>query len=204
MTHSRARTANSLIGISGIALVVLAVAGAPLTAQQQPGPGQPGELLQQVQQKQAEIQQLNQQLSQIQQNTIEANPELADKRDALMSSVDDNMAESGHDPEASREKIEDLQGQLQSGELSDEESQSVSQELRSEQNSMRQAQGQAMQDPEVQSQVQSLNQELIAAMREQNPQTDELISQLQAAQQEYQALMQQAMQKHGGADPTQG
>jgi uncharacterized coiled-coil DUF342 family protein len=183
------------------ALMLTALFALPLAAQQQGESGQPSELLQQVQQKQAEIQQLNQQLAQIQQQTIEANPGLADKRDDLMDTVDEKMVEAGHDPEASRDKIEELQGQLQSGELSNQESQSVSQELRQEQTSLRQAQGQAMQNEEVQTRIQSLNEELIAAMREQDPKTDELISQLQTAQQEYQQLMQEAMQKHGGGNP---
>lgn len=186
-------------------LVTLAVTAVPLHAQEQAtDPGQPSQLLQQVQQKQAEIQQLNEQLAAIQQHTIEANPGLADKRDAFMAKVDEKMAASGHDPEASRQKMEELRGQIDAGDLSDEEAQEVAQDLRAEQAAMQQAQGQAMQDPEVQADIQSLNQELVAAMREQDPQTDELISQLQTAQQEYQALMQQAMQKHGGSDPTQG
>jgi DNA repair exonuclease SbcCD ATPase subunit len=203
MSNSRASTAQWLIVRSAAVLAAAALFAAPLQAQQG-NAGEPSQLLQQVQAKQAEIQQLNQELQQIQQSTIEANPGLADKRDQFMSMVDDKMSASGVDPDASRAKMEDLQGQLESGELSEQESQAASEELRKEQASMRQAQGEAMQDPEVQEQIQSLNEELLAAMREQNPDTDNLISELQTAQQEYQTLMQQAMQEHGGADPTQG
>ena len=187
-------------GLIGIAMAVLAGVA---HGQQQAAPGgQAGGLMQQVQQKQAELQQLNQQLAQIQQATIEANPELADQRDELLANVDEKMVEAGHDPEASRDKIEDLSEQLQSGDLSSDENQSVSQELRQEQSSMQRAQSQAMQDEAIQAEMQSLNEDLVAAMREQNPQTDELIAQLQSAQQEYQALMQRAMQQQGG--PQQG
>jgi len=203
MTNSQPIAADRLTWLTCIALATLALVTAPLQAQHDSA-GDPSQLLQQVQQKQAQIQQLNQQLSEIQQNTIEANPSLADKRDEFMAMVDDKISASGVDPEASREKMEDLQGQIQSGELSDQESQAASEELRQEQASMRQAQGQAMQDPDVRAQIESLNEELLAAMREQNSETDSLISELQTAQQEYQALMQQAMQKHGGSDPTQG
>lgn len=204
MSNIRVHTAKTIGGLAAAAMVLTALVSGSVQAQEQSAPGQPSELLQQVQQKQAEIQQLNEQLSAIQQNTIEANPGLADKRDAFMAKVDEKMAESGHDPEASRQKMDELRGQIEGGELSQDEAQQVAQELRTEQSAMQQAQGQAMQDPEVQADIQSLNQELVAAMREQNPQTDELISQLQSAQQEYQALMQEAMQKHGGSDPTQG
>lgn len=182
--------------LTGAALVMFA--GAALAQQAAPGAQGDG-LMQQVQQKQAEIQQLNQQLAQIQQETIEANPELADQRDELLANVDDKMVQAGHDPEASREKIGELQEQLQGGELSDEESQSVAQEIRQEQTTLQQAQGQAMQDEAIRTEIESLNEGLVAAMSEQNPQTEQLIAQLQSAQQEYQALMQRAMQQQGAA-----
>jgi uncharacterized coiled-coil DUF342 family protein len=160
--------------------------------------GQGNELIQQVQAKRAEIEQINQQLMQIQENTIEANPELAQQRDDLISFVDDKMAETGYDAEAARGRIEKLQGEMQSGELSTEEEQQHRQQMRQEMTSMQQAQGQIMQDEEFQQKREALNENLVAAMQEQNPQTDELISRLQTAQQEYQQLAQQAMQQHGG------
>lgn len=202
MLNSTTTTAPKLVqaGLIGIAMAMLG--GTAVGQQAAPG-GQAGELMQQVQQKQAEIQQLNQQLAQIQQATIEANPELAEQRDELLSNVDEQMAEAGHDPEASREKIGDLQEQLQGDELSPEENQAVSKELRQEQSSLQQAQSQAMQDESIQTEIQDLNEDLVAAMRERNPETGELISQLQTAQQEYQALMQRAMQQQQGG-PRQG
>lgn len=182
----------------GIALGLFAGAAVSQQAPQQSAPGaQAGGLMQQVQQKQAQIQQLNQQLAQIQQATLEANPELADQRDDLLTNVDEHMIEAGHDPDASREKIGDLQEQLQGGELSTEDSQSLAQEIRQEQTQLQQAQRQAMQDEAIQAEIQSLNDGLVEAMREQNPQTEQLIAQLQTAQQEYQALMQRAMQQQG-------
>mgnify|MGYP005843133209 CR=1 FL=1 len=202
MSNSRITTGASLVRVTIIGFAMTLLTGAAVGQQAAPG-GQAGELMQQVQQKQAEIQQLNQQLAQIQQATIEANPELADQRDELLANVDEKMVEAGHDPEASRAKIKDLQEQLQGGELSAEENQSVSQELRQEQSSLQQAQSQAMQDEAIQTEIESLNSDLVAAMREQNSETDELISRLQTAQQEYQALMQRAMQQQQGG-PQQG
>lgn len=189
------------------AAAVLTLGALNVSAQQMPEghPGgmmapnaQGGGLMQQVQAKRAEIQQLNQQLMEIQENTIEANPELAEQRDDLISFVDEKMAESGYDAEAARGRIEKLQGEMQSGDLSAEEQQQNRQQLRQEMTSMQQAQGEIMQDQEFQAKRQSLNENLVAAMQEQNPKTDELISRLQTAQQEYQQLAQQAMQQQGG------
>ena len=189
------------------ATAVLTLGAMNVNAQQMPE-GHPGGtmapnsqangLMQQVQAKRAQIQQLNQQLMEIQQNTIAANPELATQRDELISYVDDKMAETGYDAEAARGRIEKLQGEMQGGELSADEQQERRQQLRQEMTSMQQAQGQVMQDEEFQTKRQALNESLVAAMQEQNPKTDELISQLQTAQQEYQQLAQQAMQQHGG------
>ena len=196
----------NLLRAAGTA-AVLVFGAASVSAQQMPE-GHPGgmmapksqgnELIQKVQAKRAEIQQLNQQLMQIQESTIEANPELAQQRDELISFVDEKMAETGYDAEAARGRIEKLQGEMQSGELSTEEEQQHRQQLRQEMTSMQQAQGQIMQDEEFQAKREALNENLVAAMQEQNPKTDELISQLQTAQQEYQQLAQQAMQQHGG------
>lgn len=169
--------------------------GGPMAPKAQ---GQANELIQKVQAKRAEIQQLNQQLMQIQEKTIEANPELAKQRDDLISFVDEKMAETGYDAEAARGRIEKLQGEMQSGELSTEQQQQHRQQLRQEMTSMQQAQGQIMQDEEFQAKREVLNENLVAAMQKQDPQTDELISRLQTAQQEYQQLAQQAMQQHGG------
>ncbi len=173
--------------------------GGMMAPKSQGGQGSQGSgLMQQVQQKRAEIEQLNQQLMEIQQNTIDANPGLAAQRDELISFVDEKMAETGYDAEAARGRIEKLQGEMQSGDLSDEEQQQHRQQLRQEMTSMQQAQGEVMQDEEFQAKREALNEDLVAAMQEQNPRTDELISQLQTAQQEYQQLAQQAMQQHGG------
>jgi chromosome segregation ATPase len=191
------------------ACAVLALGAVSVNAQQMPeghpggmmapnSQGSQGGLMQQVQQKRAEIEQLNQQLMEIQENTIEANPELATQRDELISFVDEKMAETGYDAEAARGRIEKLQGEMQSGDLSAEQEQQHRQQLRQEMTSMQQAQGQVMQDEEFQAKRQALNENLVSAMQEQNPQTDELISQLQTAQQEYQQLAQQAMQQRGG------
>jgi chromosome segregation ATPase len=198
----------NLLRAAGTA-AVLVLGAVSVSAQQMPeghpggmmapnSQGQGNELIQQVQAKRAEIQQLNQQLMQIQESTIEANPELAQQRDDLISFVDEKMAETGYDAEAARGRIEQLQGEMQSGELSTEEQQQHRQQLRQEMTSMQQAQGQIMQDEEFQAKREALNENLVAAMQEQNPQTDELISRLQTAQQEYQQLAQQAMQQQGG------
>ncbi|MDZ7781744.1 MAG: hypothetical protein U5K56_01945 [Halioglobus sp.] len=161
--------------------------------------GQAGALMQQLQAKSKELEALNQQLTELRDKAIEANPELAEQRDALQSSLETGMKDAGYDMTEGRARIEELQGQMQSGELSAEEQQEKGQALRSEFADMREAQGAAMEDAEFKKRRQALNEDMIAAMKEVDPRAEALIQELQVAQREYQQLAQQAMQQRGGA-----
>lgn len=200
------------------ALTLLALSGANAQMSQQPAPdAQPQkpitppqapmspapaqQPMQQILAKRAEIQELGQELQQIQQATIEANPELATQRDELVTLMDTKMIDAGHDPSANRDQIEQLQDELQEGELSESERKTLRSELQQEIATLQQAQGQVMQDEEVRSKRQSLNEGLVSAMQEQNPQTTELIRELQTARQEYQQLASQLQRQQGSGTP---
>jgi len=155
--------------------------------------------MQQLQAKRNELEALNQQLTELRDKAIESNPELAAQRDALQSSLETGMNDAGYDMAEGRARIEELQGQMQSGELSAEEQQEKGQALRSEVADMREAQGEAMENAEFKKRRQALNENMIAAMKEVDPQAEALIQDLQVAQREYQQLAQQAMQQRGGA-----
>lgn len=192
------------LSLACAAAALLAVGTAPVGAQQMPE-GHPGmgsgasELMQQIQAKRMEIERVNQQLMEIQRAAMEANPELAQQRDDLISLVDTKMGEAGYDTEAGRQRIEKLQSDMQSGDLSAEEQEANRQALRQEMGSMQQAQGQVMQDEEFQSRREALNENLVEAMEKQSPETEGLIAQLERLQQEYRQLAQQAMQQQGMA-----
>lgn len=193
-------------GISVAVLSLFALGAQAQLSQQPDSMAQPRQapsqqLMQQVLAKRAEIQNLGQELQQIQQETLEANPELAKERDELVTLMDTKMVEAGHDPSSSRDKIEELQGQLQGEELTESERQELGAELRQEMTTLQQAQGDVMQDQDVQAKRQSLNENLVAAMEEQDPKTEELISDLQTAQREYRQLASRVQQQRGGGMP---
>lgn len=165
----------------------------------QGGPAGGGEFMQQLQAKRNELEALNQQLTELRDRAIEANPELAQQRDALQSSLETGMKDAGYDMTEGRARIEELQGQMQGGELTPAEQQEKNQALRSELGEMRAAQGEAMEDAEFKKRREALNEDMIAAMKEVDPQAETLIRDLQVAQREYQQLAQQAMQQRGGA-----
>lgn len=192
---------NYRLTAAAVALAAAFVTG-NVAAQMEAAPSDVNSLMQEVQQLQQQMQELNQQLTQIQEQAVAQNPELATQRDELMALVEDHMAESGIDAEASRDRIETLRGQVEGDAATDGSSaQELSQQLREEQTRLQQAQSQAMQDAEIQAKFRSANEDLVSAMREENEETDALIEDLQTAQQEYQALMRKAMQSHGSGSP---
>ncbi|MDZ7686068.1 MAG: hypothetical protein U5O39_14520 [Gammaproteobacteria bacterium] len=175
----------------------------PTSAQQGAGPeagdGSPrmgqGGAMQKLMQKRQEIQQLNQQLVKIQKETIEENPNIDQKRKDFIAMVDTKMKDAGHEPEAARANIEKLRDKLRNGELSQQESQSAKQKLQQQMSSFQKARRSAMQDKEVKAERESLNKELMMAMQEQDPETQELITELRQTQREYQKIMQTALQQ---------
>ena len=199
MTFSRIHTRSLLAAASLFLSVTVSAQTAPSASEGlQPSAGQV-QMMQQIQQKQAEIQQLNQQLGSIQEATMEANPELAERREELIQLVDSKIEAAGIDAETEREELDALQRKLGADDVSTEQSQQRQAEFQRRGQAYQEAQNQAMQSPEVQTLGAELNADLVAAMQKQNPQTDELISKLQSVQQEYQAMIQQAMQQQQNA-----
>jgi len=196
---NRSSVLRSPISVTMAAVALLSAVTAMAQTAPDAGIGQAdSNLMQQLQQKQAEVSELNQQLAEIQQATVEANPGLAEQRDALIADIDAKMAESGHDAEASRARIGEIQQQLQGEDLSQQQSEQLTREMRQIQGELQQAQQAALQDQAIQAELQGLNQTMVEAMKQNSPRTDELLTRLQTVQQEYQALMQQAMQTQGG------
>ncbi|MDT8439867.1 MAG: hypothetical protein RQ729_12755 [Wenzhouxiangellaceae bacterium] len=191
--------------IHRIALTVLLLTAALSAQSQSPHSAQTQAniLIQQVQQLQQQIQEINRELAAIQQQAMAQNPELASQRDELMDLVDTKMADAGFDADASRDRLDSLRERIESDAATDEETTQLARQFREQQTRLQQAQSEAMQDEAVQSQLQSLNENLVVAMREQNAETDQLIDDLQQAREQYQSLMRQAMQNHGGASQPQ-
>lgn len=188
-------------GLLVLFLTTSALGGAALAQDTQEDSGQnslqdgqqaPMKALQQYRQ---EIQKINEYLFEIQKSTLEANPEIARQREQLIERVDAEMQESGLAPQATRERIQSLRQQLQTGELSQEESQAVTQELRKAQGSLQQARQQAMQNEEIRQEQQELSENLVTAMIERQPDTEQLLVELQRARERYRSILQNAIQQ---------
>jgi len=155
--------------------------GAPMT-QQGNGAGQMPEA-------QKKVMELGQKLNQIEQKAVEANPELQQQREEFQSLLMETMKEQGAEPQKRIDRLEEIQPQL--SQAQGEERRNLMQEFRQEQQSLMQAQRQAMQQEEVKQARQELQENTFNAMKEENPETEQIIKDLRSAQRE-------AMNARGG------
>ncbi len=128
------------------------------------------------QQAQAEIQELQQRLMQIQQQAVENNPQLQDQAEELESLVMRTMEDAGFDPEGGIARLEQIQADFQDESISDEERQGMMQEAQEIQADLQQGQQMALQDQEVIEAQEAFEENLMDAMRAEDPDTDELLA----------------------------
>lgn len=147
---------------------------------------------------QMRLQEIQQRLAEAQQKALDENPGLQSQREELEELVIQKMEEEGYDPNANMETLENAQSQIQNEDLSDEERQQMLQDARQAQQELQEAQQAAMQDEEVVEAQEAFQNDLMEAMREQEPETDQLIEEFRSIQQEMRGRMGQ-----GGA-PGQG
>jgi len=172
--------------------------GAPGAA----GAGDATVLMQRLQEKRDRLDELNEQLMALQQQAIDDNPDLASEREALQDYVEAGMKDAGYNVAEGRARVEDLQAAMEDDSLSTSEQQESRQALRAELGEMREAQQQVMNGDEFKEKRNALNEGVLAAMEEQDPEVRTLLAELQRAQAEYQLMAQQIMQQQQGGAPT--
>jgi hypothetical protein len=165
-----------------VAVLTMAVSGTALAQMGQPRGAQQPDALEQ------EFLQLQQRLAQAQQKAIENNPGLQDKAGEMEDLVTEKMRAAGYDPGGIMETLLVAQGKLQDERLTEAERRAVleSREVREAQQQLQQAQEAVMKDPEVIAAQKTLEDEMMAAMRKEEPETDRIIERLEAIQREAQ------------------
>ncbi|MEQ8262929.1 hypothetical protein [Pseudohaliea sp.] len=204
---------TTLLRGSAFAAVVGALGASTALAQPMKPGGAPGAasgseaavLMQRLQEKRDRLDELNEELMALQQQAIDDNPDLASEREALQDYVEAGMEDAGYDVAEGRARVEELQADLENASLSASEQQESRQALRAELGEMREAQQQVMDGDEFKAKRNALNEGVLAAMEEQDPEVRTLLAELQRAQAEYQLMAQQIMQQQqgGAAAPPQ-
>ncbi len=128
------------------------------------------------QQGQEEIQQLQQRLIQIQQQAVENNPELQDQAEELESMVRSTMEDAGFDPDGAIARLEQIQAEFEAEGTTDDQRQAMMEEAQEIQMDLQQGQQMALQDEQVIAAQQNFEDNLMDAMRAEDPDTDELLA----------------------------
>jgi hypothetical protein len=175
---------NQLIGKQPLyALMVSAITVLMLTgmvsAQVQPQPQQD-----QLSRQQARLQQIQQHLSMVQQMAIDESPDLQAANEEIDALVMEKIEDQGHDPEAMIQNLSSLQEEYQSEDLTEQDRQEILQEFQGVQQQLQVAQQTALQDSQIVAAQEVFRENLLEAMREHEPATDDLIEEFEQIQQE--------------------
>jgi predicted RNA binding protein with dsRBD fold (UPF0201 family) len=195
------------------AVLTLALALTSAAPAQMPQPGQQGQPPMQISGPQARMQEIQQTLVSAQEAAFDAHPELVERRDALEDLVVETMEDHGYDPEARMATLDSLRGKIQDPSLSQQARQQMMQTAQQAQQALQEGQQAAMQDSTVVEAQEDFRADLMDAMREQEPEVEQLIAEFEQLQQRArQQMMQQQMQQQqmqpqpprGGGSPAPG
>lgn len=130
-----------------------------------------------------EMIELQQKLNKIQQETVEAHPELKEQQDAFGELLLAEMKSKGHTPEQDLARLKEMRDELRSEGTPKEERQQLMVEFQQKAQAYKKAQQEALQSEKVKKARGELVQAITTAMRERNPETDKLLEELRQKQQ---------------------
>ena len=185
---------------SKLQAVLLVIAGAlllqPAAAQQAAPNNSPGmsPLQKSFMQKRNELQQLQSQLGEIQKKTMKKHPDLQKRQSDFRDLMISKMKEKGHDPDKDIGHLKSLQAKLQNKDIKPDQRKALIKDFRQTNMTLRMEQQKALQDGDVQKARQSLSNDILSAMRDEDPRTDKLLEKVKETRQ---SLMQ--MQRRAAA-----
>ncbi|MEN8132966.1 MAG: hypothetical protein ABFS45_22870 [Pseudomonadota bacterium] len=188
---SGAGIARALVSI---ALAFTFIVAAPLQAQPQGGASEgmtaaENKQVQAFEQVRSEYVKTQQRLEQIQADTIQARPELQKQEQAFNDLLVDKMKSDGHTPKQALAEIEGLQNQLNSDKTTDSERQELTTQFQRKVMAYRKAQSQALQSEKVKKAQSELMEHMVTAMKEQDPQTEQLLQQMAQKRQQLEQML---------------
>lgn len=130
----------------------------------------------------------SQQLRRIRDEAVATNPELEEQSRTYQERIEQAMSDGGYDVDAGQEKLRKMGERYKNEDLSQEERQKLAGEFKAEREKMQQARQQAKQKEEIRVSGQALQESIIVAMKEQDPQTEELLQRLRKLRQKLQAM----------------
>jgi len=148
--------------------------------------------MQEIQSVHAEYMELQKHITQIQNDTLQVHPELKKEEESLRNLVLEKMSSSGKSAKDDMDEIIKLEQKLRSGETPEDERETLMGEYQKKAVAFRNAQNEAMKNPEVQAAQKKFMKNVMDAMKEKDPQVEQLMQQLQQKQQELSEMMRNA------------
>jgi hypothetical protein len=187
-----------------VVIVIGSVLVAHPAAAQQAAPGSganPNAQMQTFMKKRAELQKLQEQLSQIQQKTVNKRPALKKQQQAFRDLMIAKMKAKGNTPEKDIDHIKKLEAELHGKNLDAQKRKDLMIDLRETDMKLQKAQQEILQDKEVQESRSSLVKAILTAMHEEDPRTEQLIKQAHQKEMELVAIQRQINGKQGNTPP---
>jgi chromosome segregation ATPase len=148
--------------------------------------------MQEIQGIHAEYMELQKRISQIQRDTLQAHPELEKQTQALRDLVLAKMSSEGKNAKEEMDEIIKLEEKLRNSETPADEREALMGEYQKKAVAFRNAQNEAMKNPEVQAAQKKLMDDVMTAMKEKDPQVEQLMQQLQQKQEQLSQMMKDA------------
>lgn len=147
----------------------------------------------QVAEVREKIKKISGRLQKIQKQTLASNEDLVKQQTEFQGILDGVMKDNGFNSTTTLDRLKVIAEKLQAGNVSQEDQQRLQQEYQQKSQQLQLAQREAMQNEDVQSARSAYIEDLVSAMKEQHPKAEQLISELNTAQQQYQAMVQASM-----------
>jgi chromosome segregation ATPase len=161
-------------------------AAAPAAASEQ------SKKMQEIQGVHAEYMELQKRISKINQDAVKAHPELQKEVQSFDDLVLSKMSSTGKSAKDDRDELIKMQEKLQNSETPASERETLMADFQKKAVAFRNAQNEAMKNPEVQAAQKKLMDDVMTAMKEKDPQIEQLMQQLQQKQQQLSQMMKDA------------
>lgn len=207
---ARKKTAFLQNILTGLALSALVAT--PVAAQPAPGGGSgkgPGMMQKkgdpELRNAQKKVRDLRQKLGKLQQKAMENNPDLKQQRSDLQALMKKKVKAQVDGADQKMARLKEIRQKLRGNkDIPKGERQKLMKEFQQTAQSFQQAQQKAMKDPEVQKAQKQFRSDMRAAMKEEDPNADQLIQDLQQARKEFRQKLQDRFSGQGGGKGMPG
>ena len=183
-----------------LALVAGLVATLPVQAEDAPKPQatppaaapEQSKKMQEIQAVHAEYMELQKRMAQLQRETLQSHPELEKQEQSLRDLVLAKMSSNGKNAKDDMDELMKMEEKLRNSETPASERQKLLADYQKKAVAFRNAQQEAMKNPEVQAAQKKLMDNVMTAMKEKDPQVEQLMQQLQEKQQQLSQMMRSA------------